>query len=57
MVQNGWLSVKKILAVKKGGEEFQHSKTKANTNNLKTNPVPFSTLYIFYSIAIEPLGQ
>lgn len=52
-----WLaSVKKILAAVKGGEDFQHSKTKANTNNIKTNSITFATLYI-YSIAFELLGH
>lgn len=42
-----WLvSVKKILAAVKGEEDFQHSKTKANTNNIKTNSIAFPTLYI-----------
>lgn len=53
-----WLiGVTKILEVEKREEDFQHSKTKANTNNLKTNSTAFPTLYISYFTAFERLGQ
>lgn len=45
-----WLINVKVLLVKKG-EDFQNSKTKANTNTLKTNPLASSTLYISNCIA------
>lgn len=45
-----WLINVKVLLVKKR-EDFQNSKTKANTNTLKTNPLASSTLYISNCIA------
>lgn len=38
---------------KKAGEDFQHSKTKANMNILKTDPPAFSTVSVSYAIATD----
>lgn len=54
MVINGtkWL-LKFCQFKKKKKEDFQHSKTKANTNTLKTNPLASFTMYIPNCIALR----
>lgn len=47
-----WL-LKKVLLVKRKRKDFQHSKTKANKNTLKTNPLASFTLYIPNCIALR----